>query len=206
MKSITQRLHEQEKKFEQQKKAQIERIGRDKSSIGSIDKQIKELVGYINTKENYYTTSSCSGRIVIINKPTSSKYDVEWLLVSHESLDKKGIQKVLEIKWPDTPTWLMYESTILHICAKTIDAAENLIDLAREVGFKRAGYFSIKKRIIVEIFGTEKIETLIADKEKLIVSETYISRLITEANKKLKKNHKRIRKYQSLLKNIRILE
>lgn len=37
----------------------------DSSRKGSIDSHIIELVKYINVHSNYYTTSSCSGRILI---------------------------------------------------------------------------------------------------------------------------------------------
>lgn len=39
----------------------------DISRKGSIDEPIVDLIEYINCESNYYTTSSCSGRIVIFN-------------------------------------------------------------------------------------------------------------------------------------------
>jgi len=46
---------------------------KDKSKKGSIDGEIKKLVDKINSLENYYTTSSCSGRILIAKIPDSIK-------------------------------------------------------------------------------------------------------------------------------------
>ena len=40
----------------------------DASRKGSIDAPIIELVKYINEQENYYTTSSCSGRIIVFSE------------------------------------------------------------------------------------------------------------------------------------------
>lgn len=40
----------------------------DLSKKGSIDDQIMDLIQYINTKENYFTTSSCSGRISVFSE------------------------------------------------------------------------------------------------------------------------------------------
>ena len=37
----------------------------DLSLKGSIDKPIIDLIHYINTQIHFYTTSSCSGRIII---------------------------------------------------------------------------------------------------------------------------------------------
>lgn len=40
--------------------------GQDLSRKGSIDEPIRELVDCINLSEKYFTTSSCSGRIVVL--------------------------------------------------------------------------------------------------------------------------------------------
>lgn len=52
--------------FEKQKVACLSQV--DLSKKGSIDDQIKDLVQYINAKENFFTTSSCSGRISIFSE------------------------------------------------------------------------------------------------------------------------------------------
>ena len=52
--------------FEKQKLAGLSQV--DLSKKGSIDDQIIDLVKYINAKENYFTTSSCSGRIVVFSE------------------------------------------------------------------------------------------------------------------------------------------
>lgn len=51
------------KKFEAQKTAAIG--GEDLSRKGSVDEPIRELVSLINSLPQYFTTSSCSGRILI---------------------------------------------------------------------------------------------------------------------------------------------
>ena len=51
-------------KFSQRKKSLLEK--KDKSSKNSWDKKIIKLCNKINKLEDYYTTSSCSGRIVLI--------------------------------------------------------------------------------------------------------------------------------------------
>ncbi len=52
------------KSFVQQKKSTLSKL--DKSSKGDWDKKIVNLCEKINSLENFYTTSSCSGRIVLI--------------------------------------------------------------------------------------------------------------------------------------------
>ena len=46
-------------------KARVLHGKQDLSRKGSIDRPIADLVEYINSQDNYYTTSSCSGRILV---------------------------------------------------------------------------------------------------------------------------------------------
>jgi len=57
----------------------------DKSKKGEVDEQINDLVNKINSNPNYYTTSSCAGRIVLITK-VGNKYEAEWLFSSHNKI------------------------------------------------------------------------------------------------------------------------
>jgi tRNA(Phe) wybutosine-synthesizing methylase Tyw3 len=50
--------------FSNQKQAAF--AGQDLSRKGSVDEPIKELVDFINSLASYFTTSSCSGRIVVL--------------------------------------------------------------------------------------------------------------------------------------------
>ena len=52
--------------FKKQKASCLSQV--DISKKGSIDDQIMDLVQYINAKENYFTTSSCSGRISVFSE------------------------------------------------------------------------------------------------------------------------------------------
>jgi len=52
--------------FEEQKASCLSQV--DLSKKGSIDDQIVDLVQYINAKDDYFTTSSCSGRISVFSE------------------------------------------------------------------------------------------------------------------------------------------
>ena len=175
--------------FQKNKKDCLSRL--DKSSKKSIDKDIKKLVALINSKENYFTTSSCSGRILLIEKKSDKKQDARFVFAEHKKADFKVIKKSL-IKLPKNDLWLKQESIILHVACKTIEDAEKLLKLIRDTGIKRAGIISLGKKIILEIIGTEAMETIIAKDGKLLVSEGYLKELVKEANKKLLRNKNKI--------------
>ena len=58
-----------------------ERVLKEKSDIsrkGNIDEPIIDLVKYINWQTNYYTTSSCSGRIAIFINEVQNNYNINY--------------------------------------------------------------------------------------------------------------------------------
>lgn len=54
-----------EKKFSQWKKQCLNKL--DQSKKGSVDEDIEHVVSLINGREEFFTTSSCSGRVILID-------------------------------------------------------------------------------------------------------------------------------------------
>ena len=84
--------------FPQRKKDVLSK--KDKSSKNDWDKKIKSLCKKINSFENYYTTSSCSGRIVLmIDK--KKKAPKLFQFMSHDLIDfeelKKNLNKIIKL-------------------------------------------------------------------------------------------------------------
>ena len=63
----------------------------DQSKKGSIDARVTPLLDTINKKADYYTTSSCSGRVYLW-KGTEKKSEMEWLRVSHDLIDEDFVK------------------------------------------------------------------------------------------------------------------
>src|SRR3989344_6589229 len=159
----------------------------DKSQAGGIDKAIQSLVTLINTKKNYYTTSSCAGRILLLKQQAEAvkKHETSHFFVSHDPVSATALLDVCE-KLPQEEVIFHLEGMILHVCCKTMKDAEHLLNLARDSGLKRSGIVSIsKEKMMVEIIDTQRLELPIACKGKLMVSEEYIAYLLEKANKKL---------------------
>jgi tRNA wybutosine-synthesizing protein 3 len=184
--------------FFEQKKKTLSKI--DKSKKGEIDSDILDIVNYINSKDNYYTTSSCSGRINIISKKSGKKYDCDWLITSHDQIGFKELKLILE-KPSEYKTWFREEPMILHVCCKNIVDANHFLKIAKTI-YKRAGIISIEKRIIVEIIGSEFMDTIISKDRKMLVSDDYIKVLIEEANLKLASNKTGLKRFYETLKKM----
>ncbi|MFH0798358.1 MAG: tRNA wybutosine-synthesizing 3 family protein [Candidatus Woesearchaeota archaeon] len=160
----------------------------DKSPQGFVDEDIKALLDKINSSPDYETTSSCSGRIVMLE--TQKKDKSEWLFKSHSAVSAKDILDSL----PEGRVWFMQEPMILHVKCSSLEAADELIKKANAAGLKVSGVTSIKN-ILVEIRDTNRIDTIL---KKDLVNEDYIRLLVEEANKKLLETKGKIKKLERM--------
>jgi tRNA wybutosine-synthesizing protein 3 len=79
--------------FEKEKKEFLTK--KDKSRKGTIDNRIKKLVNKINSLDDFYTTSSCSGRVLILAMPKSNKKnEVQYLFTTHNKTDFNQIKNI----------------------------------------------------------------------------------------------------------------
>jgi len=190
--------------FEKEKKEFL--IKKDKSRKGSIDNKIKKLVNKINSFNDFYTTSSCAGRILLLAIPESNKKnEVQYLFCSHKKIKYEDFKKnILLKKLSKNDVWFRAEPVILHVACKNINSAKKLLNIARNVGFRRSGIISIgKNRLILELVSTEKIDAIIGKNRKLLINEDYFKVLIKEGNKKLEKTWNKINKLSIELNKIK---
>ncbi len=182
--------------FAQRKKDILSK--KDKSSKGNWDKKIIKLCDKINSKENYYTTSSCSGRILIMHD-SNIKKDGLFEFVSHEIISLENLKKVLsKIKILNFLKFKQ-EPCILHIACKTLEDASSLLMLAQKASFKKVGILSLHKNIIVEIKGSHKIEFPIIKDKRILVNNEFLEIVLAKANKNLEKSEALIRNLENLL-------
>jgi tRNA wybutosine-synthesizing protein 3 len=190
--------------FDNDKKMALQKP--DKSKKGDVDEAIRKLCDVINKTPNYYTTSSCAGRIVLFMQPASGKkQDSEWILASHEAVSAEkvigALNKYLE-KCGKERVWLKEEGLILHVNCRTLDHATKFLQVVRDFGLKRSGIISIGKKIIIEMLDSEKVEALVTKDGELIVDERYIALLVDEANKKLLDTHKKIDALEKIISTL----
>ncbi len=184
--------------FTQRKKDVL--LKRDKSSIGNWDKKILKLCEKINSLENYYTTSSCSGRVVLMVNQDKKGKDL-FVFVSHDkiSFDKlknelySALKKNKKIKFK-------LEPCILHIACKTLEDAQILFEKGKLAGWKRLGIIGTRNGFTFELNSTEKLEFPIIDKKRILVDDEFLRMIVEESNKKLEKSWEKITGLEKLMK------
>jgi len=188
--------------FEKHKQEAMKKLASgDKSKKGSIDEGVEGIISILNAHANYYTTSSCAGRIMVIDSPENGKkWDVKWLLNSHKKVGLHDV--ILSFDKIENTCWVKIDPAILHVACKNIKSAEKLLNLARDQGFRRAGIISMSKIIIVEIIGSQNMQALIGRNGEVIVKESYLQVVIEEANKKLQINGENLARLETALQSL----
>ena len=186
----------------EKKQALLKIMDGDKSKKGSVDEEIRELIDLINQNDDYYTTSSCAGRIMLLSYGSSGKkHDVDWILSSHSLVDFNMIKESLDVL-PKETVWFRMEPPILHICAKNMDAAEVLLKAANDAGFRRSCLLSFKKRIICEIMFPEKMDVPVSENNEMLVTDDYVKKLIEHANSRLSESRKKLKKLEEMFSSL----
>ncbi len=175
--------------FENQKKTFLAKL--DQSKKGSIDEQAKEVISIVNSLKDYYTTSSCSGRVYFW-QGDGKKNNTEWLKVSHELINLD----FFEISSQEM-VWLRYEGFIIHIACRDLDKANELLSNVQKL-YKKSCILSMSNKIIVEIRDSNFIEMPFYQSNLLFTGS--LEWLKEEINQKLKKNWEKISLLTSLLK------
>ncbi|OYT40195.1 MAG: hypothetical protein B6U86_04565 [Candidatus Altiarchaeales archaeon ex4484_43] len=187
-------------RFLQQKENSMRKLERAKKK-GEVDSKILPLLDFINSLPDFYTTSSCSGRICLLHD-VGSKRDNDWLGKWHREVEFDEVITALE-EIPDNGLiWFKYEPAILHMVARELDGATEILRIARNSGFKRAGIMALKEgRNMVEICSTERVDAPLVWDGLLLVDREYIGYLIELANKQFEKGRGRLKRLENALLN-----
>ncbi len=168
---------------------------------GLVDKEVIEYLDLINSLPFFATSSSCFGRIILIDVPTGEKKDSKFLRKWHRtvSLDEvwESIQAVEGKK-----IWMKVDPLILHVSARDIESASRLLDVKTRAGIKRGGIFSIRPgRVQIEIEGTHKMEVPVKFGKNVLIDEEYARVLVEEANARMKGNIKKWERFKAEFTN-----
>ena len=172
----------------------------DKSHIGKWDEKIAELCNKINSLENYYTTSSCSGRIILMID-AEKKGENLFVAFYHNKISFEELKKGLNLALKkNNKIKFKLEPCILHVSCKTLEDAEKLYEKAKLAGWKKSGIVGVKNGFTAELNSTEKLEFPIIQNKKILVDDDFLKIVLDEANKKLEKSWMKIKKLEEGIK------
>lgn len=173
---------------------------KDKSFKGKWDFKIIELCNKINSFEDFYTTSSCSGRVVVMVNQEKKRAGL-FIKVWHDKISFFELNNELEKISTKKSVKFKMESCALNVGCRDLNCARRLCDVARLAGWKRVGIIVSDKRVMVSLNSTEKLEFPIFENRKILVSDEFLKVVVKEVNKKLERGWRKIDKLNRLLDN-----
>ncbi|TKY54013.1 tRNA wybutosine-synthesizing protein 2/3/4 [Spatholobus suberectus] len=201
--------------FEKRKAATLASLSStesDKSPKGSLDAPIIPLLNALNQSPSYFTTSSCSGRISILSQPLSPSPNAKkkarggtWLFVSHDPADPDSVLSLLfpaeSTHSPVSELVFRFEPLIIALECRDLSSAHSLVSLAISCGFRESGITNAKKRVIIAIRCSIRMEVPLGDTHNLMVSPEYVRYLVNVANDKMEANRKRTQRFLEVLRS-----
>lgn len=171
-------------------------------SKNKVDNGIEQILFLINKSDKFYTSSSCAGRIVLIELPKiGDKRGANFLGRWHRPIKHNELELAAK-KGKNGMLWLLAQSPILHIAAETNNAADKLLKIAISCGFKNSGLKSIIGRIIIEICSTERLDAPIGKNGLLFCDEEFLNLLVDISNEIINRSRNKLQRFKQELKNI----
>ncbi len=169
------------------RKEALEKYERAKSR-GLVDRDIIPLLDKINSLKDFYTTSSCSGRIVLLSIPKiGDKKDAKFLGKWHREVRYDEIKNAIG-KYRDGYLFLLMQSPIIHLVAKDLQNAKYILNAALQCGFKYSSIKGIEQdTILLEILSTENMSVPVGEGGEIKVEEKELEFFLQIANQLLKR-------------------
>lgn len=165
-------------------------------AAGEVDPGLVEICERINASRDYFTSSGCSGRIMLLGIPESGlKKDAYFHRKWHRKVRLEEVLEGLEERG-EGELWLKAEGFILHIGCRDLTACRELLEGLHECGIKRAGIMAPKEgKWIVEAVSTQVLNAPVKSAAgKVLVDGGYLRVLLEKANRKMERNESDLRK------------
>ncbi len=168
--------------------------------IGYADQDIVPLIKIVFEKKNIFTTSSCSGRVLVIDADYPwIRENVYIVFKKHEPITVKELEDLLQLQ-PLKRFWLIVSGPIIHFVSKTLEAASKLISTVRTCGFKHSGIISMSRRgIVVEVISGTWTSFLLKDHGINVINPEYLKDMVELINDILLQGKMRLKKLQEAL-------
>lgn len=162
------------------------------------DKQLIPLCRLISGTKNFFTSSSCSGRIVLLKMDRQqTKKAASFQKTWHTTAKFLDFWKEVQESTDREELWLKQEPFILHIGTNSPENAQKILQIMKTSGVKRGGIQVLEKeKILLEINGTHSLSLPIKKNNKLLVTKEYLKLVLEKANQKMKENRKRLEKFE----------
>ncbi|WP_048151747.1 tRNA(Phe) 7-((3-amino-3-carboxypropyl)-4-demethylwyosine(37)-N(4))-methyltransferase Taw3 [Palaeococcus ferrophilus] len=168
-----------------------------------VDEDIIDLLMLINSIRGVHTTSSCSGRVGILEEPAlGAKPLARWLLKRHGTITFEEAKESLRLA-REGMLFLKSQPPIFHVVAENLRIAKRLHEIGLASGFKYTTFKAVKgERVLVEINGTEYLTSPLGRDGKVFVSDEALALNVEVANEMLTRSKGRLPRLHSAFEHL----
>jgi tRNA wybutosine-synthesizing protein 3 len=171
-----------------EKKRTLEEL-EDLKAQEKVDQGVLNILEAINSHPDYYTTSSCEGRVQLIQmEKIGDKKDSNVLGKWHQGTNIKELTGALETWNGDGYLYLLTQSPIFHVRCRDLDSAVKLQQIGFDSGFRYSTLRSMKlsqgrpSTITVELLTSLRLDIPLAHQGLLYPSREYLDFLLERCN------------------------
>ncbi len=176
----------------------------EERDIGYLDPGIDNLLVELNSISGIETTSTCTGRITLVEGKRPWIRGEEGSRILYKTHDPVRLENIVEVLSRGfCNVWLKVSGPILHIRVVSAECAKSILLIGRQHGFKHSGIISMgEDGIILELMsGAQFTAPIRIDCTNIvnIGSEKALKQLVELANMVLQENKQR---FHNLVKAI----
>jgi len=184
--------------FLENKKRILQKLENAKNN-GEVDSGIIPVLDLINSMDDYYTSSSCFGRIVLMEIPViGDKKNARWLGKWHHKINSGDVLSAAKDA-KRGQLWLLAQCPIIHVVCKDVESADKLLKLSVSCGFKHSGLKSFDRNIIVEVLSTERLDAPVGRDGRFFCDDEYLGLLVDVANDVVSKSSEKLSRFKDSL-------
>jgi len=197
----------------------------DNSRKGSVDSLLVDFLSGLNAHPDYFSLSSCSGRICLVGNTAVGASDDQtdkvrkkgcsWLHIAHnqvstdviwEALNNQASEREVEEggKVNGGVITLKFEPFILHVQCRDTEAAKRLHTISLEAGYRNSGITLGKSgKVTLAVRSTHGLEVPLTDTSgSVLVDRRYVDFVVGEANRKLAENEVKFKAYETKVERL----
>lgn len=171
--------------------------------IGYLDEDISDILLKIFEREDAFSISSCSGRIIFVDA------QLPWIRKSSTVIFKKHkpitVEEYLESlnKPLLNALWIIVTGPIIHISTATLKEALKLISAGRAAGFKHSGIISFRRDgIVLELKSGIGLTYMAKKDNNVLIDLNNIGEVVNACNNVLLRGKERLNRLKEVLSKL----
>lgn len=164
--------------------------------IGYIDRDLLPLIVLMNRDAEIYTTSSCSGRFVIMDAEFPwDREETSIVFKSHIPVEIDDLSFAFKYT-PYKRTWIVVSGPIIHFYSSSTRKVARILSTARRIGFKHSGIINASRNrgFFVELVTGVYLTQLIRSKDHIVFPMDNVRSLLETFNMALIEGKNRLQR------------